>query len=751
MESRETERARVPETRSYNTGDTALANSSELTRQLDYTLEQSLRLMRADGAAIWLADEVDGQPHLARHKGLSAPYVCEGQAPGGYHVRAVLNASGPIEVDIASEVLDGGFHPCFVAGLRSALYAPLKSSGRTMGVLAVYRKERYKFSPPEHTLLDIFASMAGLAIENERLHRAAASQLQDLKALATASAALNVPGNLRNLMQVIIKQATELMGLTASFLVLLDSEGQVVEYDAIGLDPGWAHDLAAASALARRVLAENRVMATWDLRKSDLPVDMRLAQSEGLVSALSAPLVHDQKPLGVIHVYSREHRAFDSNAVRLFHTFANQAATALENARLFDELVHAETQRRILEQSRARADTLLQLHQATKDLGSTLVLDEVLDRLCDSATQMSRADVMTVRMAGPTGSMTRLVRSLGFQELQPGSGDQQFHCVFAEVIETGRPVLVEDLAASSQAQTMPALMKEGIRSFSVFPLLSHGSVIGGVLLGYRTPQEFHSERMEGLDLLCHYAGAAIQNALFYEQERESQRAKDEFFSVITHELRTPLTVVHGYSQLLSRQLGPEVDPRLRRSAEGINEQTRRLREMVDSLLEISRIALGRFTLKKEAGDLALVVRQAAETLQVSTERHTILVNAPDTLQMIFDQQRIRQVLENLIGNAIKYSPAGGPIDVKVQRQAGEAMVAVRDYGVGIAPTEQPRIFERYYQVQTADGTRTGMGIGLNLCQEIVSAHGGRIWVESEPGKGSIFHFTLPAPESAQVA
>jgi signal transduction histidine kinase len=703
-----------------------------------------MQLMSADAAAIWLLDDATGELYSARQLGLPGIFVCAGPEPSAGHVHQCLSFGGTLAVDISAEMSAGRDCPCGQAGLQRAMYSPLTARGRSLGAIGVYSKTSRQFPADDQRLLRVFARMAGLAIDRDRLYQEASNQLLELKTLSLASEALNVPTDRRGLLQVILDRAVALMDVDACWLVLVEPTGNVFEQHTKGFNGVRPYDIQAAESLGRQIINANRVMATWDISRSTLPVDRRMIAAEGFVSAASAPLVYQRQALGVIHVYTREQRAFEEHALRLLFTFANQAAAALENARLFEEWVRVETDRRILQQSQEWATTLAELHRAAQELGATLVMDRVIEILCREALHLGKAELLSISMMDATGKLSRLTRAEGFdEEVVEELRKVQSGRDFADLVSPGEMIVVDDIANSRQLPCTPVLQSQNIQSCAIFPLTSRGRVIGALTVYYRQRQTFEPEVVEGLSLLAHYAGSAIQNSLLYQQELEAQRQKDEFFSLVTHEIRSPLTSISGYAQLMLRRLPPEGDAILRRSAVTIVEQSRRMQELVDNLLDLSRLSLGRFSLDKMKVDLAGLARQVVESLQITSAHHTLHLTAPEHLLVICDGQRIHQVFENLIGNAIKYTPGGGPVEVIVTPGETEVEVSVRDQGIGIGPEHLPHIFERYYQGETAEGARAGLGVGLNVCLEIVQAHGGRIWAESEGGKGSVFHFTLP--------
>jgi len=227
--------------------------------------------------------------------------------------------------------------------------------------------------------------------------------------------------------------------------------------------------------------------------------------------------------------------------------------------------------------------------------------------------------------------------------------------------------------------------------------------------------------------------------------KDLDRAKDEFISIAAHELRNPLAGLKGYAELLLRRAQKQgYDEETRRLLQATNQLADRLTVMTNRLLDVSRLQLGRLELVRQRTDLVALAREVRDTLQLTTQRHLIIVDAdPGELVGDWDADRLREVLDNLVGNAIKYAP-GGRITIFLRQEDGQADVLVSDQGPGIPPAQLPHLFERFRQAgRTAAERAGGLGLGLYLARGIVEAHGGRIGVESEPGHGSTFWFTLP--------
>jgi PAS domain S-box-containing protein len=229
--------------------------------------------------------------------------------------------------------------------------------------------------------------------------------------------------------------------------------------------------------------------------------------------------------------------------------------------------------------------------------------------------------------------------------------------------------------------------------------------------------------------------------------KEVERLKDDFFSMATHELRTPLTSITMSSGLLAELLAAH-GGRVGELARLVAENAQRMRTLVDDLLDLSRLEHGRLVLHRREFDLGTVARHVADQLEPLAERkgQQLAVDIPPTrTEVQADSSRIEQVLLNLLGNAIKYTPAGGTVRVVLTRQEGQAQVAVQDSGPGVALEEREHIFERFYRTQQHEVDRsTGTGLGLPIARMLVELHGGRLWYEDAPGGGSRFCFTLPA-------
>jgi signal transduction histidine kinase len=231
--------------------------------------------------------------------------------------------------------------------------------------------------------------------------------------------------------------------------------------------------------------------------------------------------------------------------------------------------------------------------------------------------------------------------------------------------------------------------------------------------------------------------------------RMANEAKDAFLAAASHELRTPLAAAKGHAHLAMLKLGGEADSGPGKSLTIINRQIDRMTKLVEELLDISRLQAGRLSLELERFDLSVLVRETCDRMAVLSQAHPLRMDVPERLEGLWDRGRLDQVLTNLVSNAIRYSPNGGEVVVRVVEENAGVHLMVKDLGIGIPPEKQGLIFERFGRAHGAK--YGGLGLGLTISQGIVEQHGGRIWVESlgVPGEGSTFHVWLPR-EAAQA-
>jgi signal transduction histidine kinase len=281
-------------------------------------------------------------------------------------------------------------------------------------------------------------------------------------------------------------------------------------------------------------------------------------------------------------------------------------------------------------------------------------------------------------------------------------------------------------------------------SYLAVPIISQsGVVIGGLFLGHPKSEMFKEEHETLISAISSQAAIAVDNAKLYHEINLLNSKKDQFIGFASHELKTPLTTIKGYLQLAELANIPLNDllPK-------INKQVRRLEDIVADLLDVSKIQAGKLDLHFEKTKLADLLKESIELADVST--HFLHVEYPrEEVCVVVDRQKMSRVLVNLLTNAVKYSAPETPINVSALRLGDQAQITITDCGIGIPKQLLGEIFNQFYRV-SPNGKTKGAGLGLYIAKEIMEAHSGKIWVESESSKGSSFHILFPIGRSKAI-
>lgn len=351
-----------------------------------------------------------------------------------------------------------------------------------------------------------------------------------------------------------------------------------------------------------------------------------------------------------------------------------------------------------------------------------------------------RRVVTTHRDPERVGRVPRRIR-----ELAP---DPKSKHPIAEVIRTGEPLLVPEVtdafleAAARDPEHLEFLKALEIRSTMLVPLRARGRVLGVLtLIAAESGRSYGPDDLALAEDLAARAALAVDNARLYQKAKRAIEARDEVLAIVSHDLRNPLnTIGAGASLLLELPLTEEERTEQLRI---IKRSVERMDHLIQDLLDVAMIEAGRLSLERKELAAEVLVKEACESFRqpAAEKAQSLECEVPEELPPLFvDHQRALQVLNNLIGNAIKFTPEGGRITVRAEPVAAEVLFSVTDTGPGIPPEELPLLFERFWQAKKVKG---GAGLGLAIAKGIVEAHGGRIWVESKLGVGSTFYFTLP--------
>jgi signal transduction histidine kinase len=516
---------------------------------------------------------------------------------------------------------------------------------------------------------------------------------------------------------------------------------------------------ADGQSVAGHAFIKRRTIQVPDIMNDpDHSLGRKIAEQTGHRTTLATPLLRQGEPIGVILLRRTIVQSFTPHQIQLVESFATQAVIAIENVRMFNETKDA------LEQQTATGEILRAI------AASPTNEQPVLEAIARNAVRFCGAEDAAVLLRGDRGFR------LGAHE-GPLGADFRIELPLDDTSLTGRAMLRGELLhvvdITEMASELPTsywmAVRTGHHAMAAAPLLLQGRAIGAILLGSSQRTPYSERQLELLRTFAAQAVIAIENVRLFNEIREksgqlevandelaaASRHKSEFLANMSHELRTPLNAIIGFSDVLEQRLFGELNERQAEYTHDIATSGRHLLDLVNEILDLSKVEAGRMELEPSEFSLAETIHGALGFVRERAASHRITLTADvstDLGTVRADERKVRQVLLNLLSNAVKFTPDGGTIAVRAQRRAGEVQVAVRDTGIGIAPEDQAKVFDEFQQVGTAgDRSREGTGLGLTLAKRFIELHGGRIWVESEIGKGTTLTFAIPVGAVAAPA
>jgi PAS domain S-box-containing protein len=638
---------------------------------------------------------------------------------------------------------------------RTVLSVPMLREDALIGVITTWRREVRPFTDKQVALVRTFADQAVIAIENVRLFNETKEALERQTATAEILKVISSsPTDTQPVFDAIITSASRLAGgCSVNVSRVVGDELHLAAYTSV--DP--AKDEILRSVFPVR-LSEVRPIAEAVRRRSPFVVSDHetdplasaksrdVMRARGFRSTLYVPILHGDVVLGVMHVSKVEPGPFPRQSVELLTTFADQAAIAIENVRLFNETKEA------LDQQRASAEVLSAISSSIAD--ARPVFGKILER----CRGLFGGRLVGINLVGDDGL-------LGLAAYH-GPGREELERVFPLAVDresgSGRSIVDRCVIHYPDAQhgadvpdaTRRGCTATGIKSAIFAPMLWEGRGIGAIFLGREHLGSFSEKEIGLLKTFADQAVIAIQNArLFREIQEKSHQLeiadqhKSAFLANMSHELRTPLNAVIGFSEMLAARYFGELTAKQAEYVNDIHGSGKHLLSLINDILDLSKIEAGRMELDLAEFDLRGALDNALTLVRERAQRGGValrLETDPRLAAFRGDERKLKQVVLNLLSNAVKFTSNGGSVSVVAKQVDGAVEIAVRDTGVGIAPADQEAIFEAFRQVGTdVTRKREGTGLGLALTRRFVELHGGTIRVESAPGKGSTFTVRLP--------
>jgi signal transduction histidine kinase len=682
----------------------------------------------------------------------------------------------------SSYLLLGGLTLAFLAGLFLArkMIIPiqqLRLGAAQIGAGNLEQRISIKTGDELELLADQFNDMAGRLEESyagleqkvdQRTHELSESLAQQTATSEVLSVISSSPGDLDPVFRTMLEKACRLCEAKFGILYLYENETYrpVAMLDVPAAFAEWLEaeprrwdDSTALGRLPKVKAAIHIPDVQADQAYVEAqPQRMTFVRMTGARSFIALPMLKEDELIGSICIFRQEVRPFTDKQIELVTNFANQAVIAIENVRLLNEL-------------RARTDDLARsvgelqaLGEVSQAVNSTLDLEQVLTTIVGRAVQLSRTDAGAIYVFDEARQEFRLRATYGMSEdmivaitdRRIGTGDAHI----GPAATQRKPIQVADIQNEPPSPVNEINLREGYRAVLIIPLLRPDSIVGALVVRRKSPGEFPQSAIDLLETFADQSVVAIQNArLFSEIEEKGKQLavasqhKSQFLANMSHELRTPLNAILGYTELILDGIYGEAPEKAQAVLKRVESNGRHLLGLINDVLDLSKIEAGQLTLTLtdySMKDVLYNVFSAVEPLANDKKLGFKVEAQPDMPKGHGDERRLTQVVLNLVGNAIKFSDAGA-VTIKASSTNGSFTVAVQDNGPGISKADQGKIFEEFQQADnSATKKKGGTGLGLSISRRIVELHGGKLWVESELGKGSVFSFTLPCSVETQA-
>jgi GAF domain-containing protein len=663
-------------------------------------------------------------------------------------------------VRIEDSALDPDYDPGLIlsGGWRRMLGVPMLREGMPVGVIVVAWDQPGTILKHHQELLQTFADQAVIAIENVRLFNETKEALERQTATAEILNAISrSQTETKPVFDAIARAALRVFGGQGAGISLV--EGHSARIIAM------AGDIAADEATRERIMPLDResaharaivdraIVNIGDTQASDAPrITRKTSQQLGFRAIAVAPIMVQGGAIGAISVSRVNPGAFDPNQISLLRSFADQAVIAIENVRLFKEL---ESRTEALTKSVGQLTALGEVGQA---ISSTLDLETVLQTIVSHAVKLTGVDAGAIyeydeqaeayRLQAAENMAPELVDEVRKTPIRKGDG------ATGRTAETLEPVQVPDIQDESyQGSRKDNLMRTGYRSVLAVPLLREDHLLGAIQVFRRTPGAFAPEIVELLKTFATQSAMAIQNARLFREIAEkgkqlevASQHKSNFLASMSHELRTPLNAILGLNEMVLGEVYGEVPADMQPPLAQVQTSGKHLLRLINNVLDLAKIEAGRMELDLSDYSVQDTVASVHSTLQplAMDKGLEFLAHVPNDLDLAYgDGGRMAQCLMNLAGNSLKFTKAG-KVEISAAEKDGLLTYRVTDTGVGIPADKIDSLFTEFKQTDaTIASEYGGTGLGLSISKKFVEMHGGRIWVESELGKGSAFIIEVP--------
>ena len=703
-----------------------ISQSLDVQEVLQSVVDSACELTDAQYGAIGVFDAQGRILQFITHGITPEQRALLGEPPHGLGILGLLHeVQKPLRIsDLGKHSHSVGFPPNHPP-MHTFLGVPLRYGNDALGNLYLTEKKGgQEFTPEDETMVVLFAAQANLAIRNAQVHAEVQKHLQETQRLAQEAEAMHVVSqmaasriDLDELLDGVLSLLTQVTGANlAEFWLYNPGEGTVDLKAHAGEVMDFAfsqRSFKVGEGIAGVVLAEGKPVILKNLQDNPAVVRRRLLEA-GIQAFLAFPVLFKGAPVGVLGLGYRDVNRVDDRHSSLLQRIADELAPAIQNAELYS-----------------------QVQKLAADLAAAL-----------QTAEQERARLEALVQSSPIGVL--VADTQGNIVVMNTEGRRIFGHPFAQGEPENLVELRKNLTYSRADKTTYA-----VEDLPLQRALERGETVRAEELrirfpdGHAIPTLVNATPLRGPDGAVTGAIATVQDITPLE---ELERLRNEFLGMVSHELKTPLTAIKGSAATVLGSRRPLDPEEIHELFEIINEQADRLRDLVDNLLDMTRIEVGSLSVNMEPVELQVIINDVLSNFHRTYEL-ALDVEAPADLPRVqADKRRVGQVIWNLLTNAAKFSPATAPITLRVMPDESVVTIQVQDKGRGIPKEKVPQLFQKFSQVHDDPKVRSaGSGLGLAICKGIVEAHGGRIWVESGgEGQGATFSFTLQVSKQAPV-
>lgn len=564
--------------------------------------------------------------------------------------------------------------------------------------------------------------------------RKQSGQQERLAALYEVSRVIGSSLDLQTVLDQVMDAIIQLTMAERGFLMLLDDDGHLNVRVARNFDQATlsSDTFSVSRTITRRVVDSGTAIVTTNAQEDPRFAGTQSVVANALRSIMASPLRTRGQIIGVVYVDNRMRTGlFSEKDLEALDAFAGQAAVAIENARLFSATDKALA---------ARVEELTLLQWIDRQLNETLDMTKTMSITLEWSMRVCKAQSASLSLLNTESGLMQVVSHLGTSDLLPQGtsidAKSSLYPIVMRVIKTQESVLQAATVNTDSAATSAPII------FCV-PIRRENQVIGVITLVATDPQAFPPEAQPLVVRVADRAAIAIENGRLYDAVRAANDAKSEFVSIVAHELKVPMTSISGYADLLP--LVGTVTDRQAQFITTIKNAVNRMKVLVSDLSDISRIETGNLRIEPADVNVKQAIDLAVEGTSAEIERrgHILNVTIEPNLPLVHsDEERLTQVLLNLISNAYKYTPDKGTINVTAKRTSDRIAFTVADSGVGMTPEQLANLGVKFWRGENALN-QPGTGLGFAITRNLIELMNGQLDIQSTPGKGSTFTFTLP--------